>query len=111
MIAATLPACSAATARQVASVVFPTPPFCERMARTFMLHSYTYSPILVYAVNREGKPYLRRTDDRTALNLNCRTRGATFLRLGLGRVNGPMLSLVVLRDLPKRRSRPPQTIT
>src|SRR3546814_1616120 len=42
MIAATLPACSAATARQVASVVFPTPPFCERMARTFMLHSYTY---------------------------------------------------------------------
>src|SRR3546814_20869344 len=59
MSAATLPACAAATARQVASVVFPTPPFCERMARTFMLHSYTYSPILVYAVNREGKPYRR----------------------------------------------------
>jgi hypothetical protein len=35
---------------------FPDAPFCERMARTFMLHSYTYSPILVYAVNREESP-------------------------------------------------------
>src|SRR3546814_13051287 len=68
MIAATLPACSAATARQVASVVFPTPPFCERMARTFMLHSYQYSPIIVYAENRGGKPYPPRNDDRAVVN-------------------------------------------
>ena len=33
------PSCSAATARQVAKVVLPTPPFWERIARTFIFHT------------------------------------------------------------------------
>jgi hypothetical protein len=36
-------------------VVLPTPPFCERMARTFMLHSYRYRIILVYKRAAKGK--------------------------------------------------------
>src|SRR3546814_10016940 len=74
------------------------------MARTCMLHSYTTSPILVYAVNREGKPYRRRNDDRAALNLNGRKRGASFLRLGLVIVQRLMLHLAVILDRATRRS-------